>query len=112
MPSDIETLQITSVDGSGMNLIATIQALAEYTRDMLKEGQLKIAERCFKAIDKLYTNGDQNLKDMIISYYLYALTITISYSHCENIIPVNLKEELFKLDKILINNRNENIDEQ
>jgi hypothetical protein len=107
-----ETFQIAKIYQSGVGVIASLQSLAEYTRDMLKQGQLETAKKCFEIIDRIYLKSDQTIKDLIIGNYLYALTITISYCHCESILPLNLRNELARLDNALINDRSENIDEQ
>jgi hypothetical protein len=104
--------QVSRVYQSGVDLISSLQSLADYTRAMLKQGQLETAKKCFEMIDKSYLSGDQTIKDLIIGNYLYALTITISYCHCEDILPVNLRTELARLDNALIYDRSENIDEQ
>jgi hypothetical protein len=55
-------------------LYEVIHVFADYTRRMIRGGQLSEAKKCFTIAGVLYRNGSRLLRNAIESVYLYGLS--------------------------------------
>jgi hypothetical protein len=58
---------------SPLNLIKTIQNLADYTRSKLVQHDFLKATRCFEIAENIYIEGDKAVKDTIENVFVYTL---------------------------------------
>jgi len=111
MDRETNMVNLSESHPSDRKIVKAMLIFAEYTRYALKKGKIDIVKNCLETISKLYAVSDENIKDIIIGNYLYSLNVTLTYSHCENLIPQALQEAYSKLNKLLQFERMANKDE-
>jgi hypothetical protein len=116
MTTDYKTLwhlktQLTLVKTDDLSSLNFIHQFADFTKDMIIQGKTDVAERCFFLAEKVLIKSDKQFKSIFTTAFFYPLSLAIAYSHCENIIPTLLRDELHNFELNLIHARQSNIDE-
>jgi len=56
------------------NAYRTLHILRDYTREQVKNGDMNAVKRCFKLADKIYTKGNEAVKNAVENVYVYSFS--------------------------------------
>ena len=62
---------IVNKEGSPYEIM---KMLTDYTSQVIKEHNYKVAKRCFQVADKLYCKGNHNVKNAVQNVFVYSFT--------------------------------------
>lgn len=59
------------------NIYKTMQCFAEFTKQLIRKGDLKEIKRCFKLAEKILKNGNNTVKNAVGNCYVFSITTLI-----------------------------------
>jgi len=62
------------------NVYKTIQYFADFTKQLIQNGNLKEVKHCFNVAEKMLENGNNTVKNAIENVYVYSLGTVVALS--------------------------------
>lgn len=79
------------------NIYQSIQCFADFTKQLIRNGNMKEVKHCFKIADKLLLQGNTTVRNAIENCYVYSMaTVLDSTTPLSKIIRELLPASLFK----------------
>lgn len=80
------------------NIYRQAQHFADVTKMLIATGNINRAKKCLQIAESIFSNGTEEVKNIISNIYLYSLSSFMEIHHCNirGLLPNNLKNEYYK----------------
>ena len=75
-----------------------MQSFATITKTLLIQGNMSRVNRCIGMVEKLFANGNAEVKNAVSNVYLYSITsfMEMHRYHIKELLPIRLQQEYYK----------------